>query len=591
MQPQTEQLWLDRWEIAKREPWYFIRYFVNTFDEHEFTDLAFSKPFPNKAVYRIIVRAWKEIDVLHIEKSRQIMMTWLMCALYLWLVMFFPVKRVVLQSKKEDDANAILDRARHIYELLQSMNLPGLPEAKVFSGKIGTNTNISFPKIKGEISSIPQGPDIIRSRTYSGILADEMNHQPQYRDGHAAAMPAISNGARYTGQGTANGHTAGYEILHGIDDRTGESIGAHILDSDDIKEKKFIPPSDLDEEGKRRWVEAKIMNLSDDEFNAMSIAELCAEMPGMRYWITADDGHSLSVHYSSDADKSPKTAVGRKWIVESKKRMKSPTRWAREMEINYDTYEGRPVISNWDYDLFVRELHYDSCLKLLFGIDFGTVLCGCPIAQYVPIQWEGQTFYQLRILAEIIMRRSNTPDLATEIIKVMERDFSGAWNKNNFKAYCDPAGNQERETTNDKSQATSIGILQSRGIYPISKKFGVPETTELLETVFALILPNGEPAVLIDPSCEYMIKCYEGGLHYPKNGRPGYYEKDDKFDHGGDMSRYLFANCFDKYALSGAEKKQLPPPNEIRRRFTGEIIGRRRSTRINPRRGEHSVRS
>lgn len=568
-------LWLTRWEIAKKDPWYFLRYFVETFDEHEFSNLALAKPFPAKAMYRIIVRAWVEHDVIFIEKSRQIMMTWLMAALYLHMAMFNPAKRIIFQSKNQEDANKVIDRARHMFEQLVKKGLPGLPIAKMTGSKIGTDDKILFTEIKSELLGIPQGPDAVRSITCSGLLADEMNHQMNFGEGYAAAMPTIAGGAKYTAQGTANGRSAGYRMLYGIDDTTMKSMGPFQLDSAAMPERTLIAPEHYTPEEKRRWIERQLLEMDDETFNSYSLEQLCYEAPGMRYWVTADGGDSLRVHYSADPDKDPVTRIGAEWKRAARARMKSQAKWDREMEIKYDTFEGRPVILNWDHDIFVKELEYDSEYPVHLSLDFGTQVWVTIFAQYRRI--EGFTAYQLLILDELVGRNSNSPEQAQDTMKKLAARFERSMKQASLFTYCDPNGDRPEASTSDKSLNSSVKILRNFGLYPRSRQFAVIESTEVMETAFAKVLPNGQPAVLVDPRCEYLISCCAGGLHYPKEGRgrEGHYEKDGEFDHGGDALRYLINNLFDDLALAGKEKIQRPKRTVIRDRVTGRIKGYR----------------
>ncbi|MDF1546121.1 MAG: hypothetical protein P1R58_13590, partial [bacterium] len=426
---------------------------------------------------------------------------------------------------------------------------------------------------KSEIMAIPQGPDVVRSLTCSGILADEMNHQVDFAEGYAAAMPAISGGAKYTAQGTANGRSAGYRMLYGIDDQTMKSLGPPQIDSNRLVEKMLRPPENLSPEEKRRWIEWQLVEMPKEQFNDLSLERLAFEAPGMRYWVTAEGGHSLSIHYSADPDKDPVTKIGAEWKKAARARMKSQARWDREMEIKYDTFEGRPVILNWNHDVFVKKLDYDSEDPIHISLDFGTQVWITIFAQYRRI--EGFTAYQLHILDELIGRNSNTPEQADDTIKKLKARFRRTWDQNNIITYCDPNGDRPEPTTADKSLNTSVKILRNAGLYAKSKQFAVKESTEVMETAFAKTLPNGEPAILIDPRCEYLISCCAGGLHYPEEGKgkEGHYEKDGEFDHGGDALRYLIANLFDDIALSG----QTKPPRQkrviIRERQTGRIKG------------------
>jgi hypothetical protein len=561
------------------------------------TQAGIAEQDPPKAMFRILCRAIREFDVIFIEKSRQIMMSWFFVAICVWMAAFQFNRRIFLQSKKQEDADQLTDRSRHIYDAIKAEVEPiighWLPKAKSTGLKSGTTDKLEFPAMGSIIQSIPQGPEIIRSYTPSVVLGDEMNHQPQFIEGYGAASPAIQGGGKYWGIGTPNGKTAAYAIIKGLDDRTLKPKGPHIIDSTKIEEPIITPPNNLTLEQQRYWIEKYILNLSDDEFDAIPFEQLAAIAPGIEYHKTVDDTDCIRIHYTADPDKDPITAKGAEWVKEAKKKMKSQSKWDREMEISYDTFEGRPVIANWDYDTFVRKVNYDSEYPLRLSFDFGTILCGVIFFQYIKIpEYDAM---QMVILDELILEGSNTPELAAETVRRMKLNYMRAWEQNHLRAYCDPNGDRPEETVSDKSLNTSIKILQSYAIYPSNRKFGTPESTELIETVFATKLPNGDPAILIDPKCQYIIKVCGGGLHYPdkNNTRPGYYEKDGVYDHGGDMVRYAISNCFTEYDLTGNERKQPQGRNPIYENYTGRLIGykERDASVCELRRGGHRVHS
>jgi len=579
-----DQLWAEIIKKAEKDSWYFLKYIACTFDEHDPSTLT--KPFPEKAMYRLICRAWRDYNILFIEKSRQIMMTWIMAALFLHDSMTQNVRRIFFQSKEQTSANALLDRAKHIYETALNLGIPWVPEAKWTGYKLGTADTLEFPSKKSLIWAIPQGPDIVRSYTCSGILADEMNHQVEFAEGYAAAAPTMAGGGKYVAQGTPNGKNVCWMKLYGIDSRTLEPIGDNLLDSDKIKPTLFRLPEGMDTEGQRHWVDHFILAMSDEEFSSVPFVELVAMMPGMRYWRTAAGVDCLRVHYSADPDKSPDTAYGRMWIARSRQEMNDELKWEREMEIRYDSFDGRPVLPSFNRQNNVRTVEFDSAYPIELSMDFGET-CGCLFSQTIPIK--GHNAKQKRYLDEIFLERADTVRLGEMVVQKLESRFYRAWQNNNVVVHCDPAGNQGRETSTDKSMNTSIKILGAYGIYPRSKHFGVPESTQFVQTVFARVLPNGEPAVLVDPKCEHLISACAGGWHFPEGnkGRAGFPEKDGTHDHVGDMLRYGICNTFTEFDVTD-KRHTYYQPDYMRRRFTGEIVGVRRSKRINPRsRGEH----
>ncbi len=61
--------------LVPTDPWLYLTEYVITKDEHDMVNPY--KKFPRKLMYRVILRATEEYNNLFIEKSRQIMLTWI----------------------------------------------------------------------------------------------------------------------------------------------------------------------------------------------------------------------------------------------------------------------------------------------------------------------------------------------------------------------------------------------------------------------------------------------------------------------------------------------------------------------------------
>ncbi len=567
--------------LAPHDPWTFVKYFFYTKDEHDPSFLY--KPFPVKACYRVLTRAFTEFDVMFMEKARQVMISWIYCALYLHDAMFQYNRRIFFQSEKEPKSEALIERVRNIFVGCEQMTYPivgsWLPEPKRTGKKVGTDSQIEFVEMGSSITSIPQGPDQIPSYTVSGLFADEIDLQPKFEKGYGAAAPAIHGGGRFTGTGSVYGHTYGEAVIHGLDPHTRKSQGEHKIDSRKVRSRFLRPPGHLNDVQARYWLEDQLVNMPSEDFNSVPFHELVACVPGIDYHRTVKDVDCLRFHYTADPLKDPVTEEGKVWEKGMRKIFITTRAWDQHMEMSRDVHEGRPVVGNWSRSRFVKDLsnHYDSNIPLGLSFDFGTQVCGCLFSQYLPVIINGRTYHVLKILAELIIRNSNTPYLAKATVKLLERQFSRSWDTNNIDACCDPNGGRQNETTSDQSMNTSIKILEAEGIRPSSRKFGCCESTELIETVFAVTLPdeNESPIILIDESCTYLIKCLGGGLHYPPfgKGKQGHYEKDGEHDHGGDMVRYRIANDFTEYALTGLDEPLHHQAPRIIDPSTGRMLG------------------
>lgn len=202
------------------------RHFVLTKDEHDIEHPV--KPFPDEPAYRAYVDlllisggflpatqathalAWGfdpahlqrlyETHILFLEKSRQVMMTWLTCAYLLWRVKYHAYQLVLIQGKRAQDMDAIVcdregDTDNGRIAFMESHLPPHLRH--VDFGKKGTSKqrHLEFPN-GSEIIGIPQGRSIIRSRTPSVLFSDEAAFQPEFDDAYGAALPAINGGGQ-----------------------------------------------------------------------------------------------------------------------------------------------------------------------------------------------------------------------------------------------------------------------------------------------------------------------------------------------------------------------------------------------------------
>src|SRR3989304_4782143 len=135
------------------------KYYQNlvwTLDEHDKSGNAFKKipyewPYIAELVHTFQNHSW-----VLVWKSRQILATWTAMAYALWIAGFHPGKKVAVQSKKSDDADALIQRIKVIYDRLPNWK----PKAEF------SYCRIKFPDLGSDIYGIPQGPDQARSYTF-----------------------------------------------------------------------------------------------------------------------------------------------------------------------------------------------------------------------------------------------------------------------------------------------------------------------------------------------------------------------------------------------------------------------------------------
>jgi len=214
--PRTRQLRLRaRWEQARRDPAVFLAGFVFTLDQHDRDHPI--KQFPIARPHIIpLVRLWQGNPLLSVRKSRQMLCTWLFCLLALWDCLFHDGRLVMLQSKRADDAigdevagDGPLGRAKFALN-----NIPGKASLGLVEGRdyIKLHNQVRFPTRSSTLWAIPQGANIIRQRTASGILSDESHFQDEFADAYTAALPCIRGGGWFVSLSTA--HVGAANDLH-----------------------------------------------------------------------------------------------------------------------------------------------------------------------------------------------------------------------------------------------------------------------------------------------------------------------------------------------------------------------------------------
>lgn len=193
------------WAIVRDECSADIRQFakyVVTKDEHGQDELSvrqFPTPQQKPYVWDLIDTVMNEQLVL-VEKSRQLMVTWTMCLVCLWFAKYRKNRLIFVQSKKEDDAaNLVFNKEWPVARIsFMESNLPEPLQCK---------PNPSYGKLQFKTGSliwgIPEGGDQIRSYTASLIFDDEFAFQPEAESAWKAALPSIKGGGKFVAVSSA----------------------------------------------------------------------------------------------------------------------------------------------------------------------------------------------------------------------------------------------------------------------------------------------------------------------------------------------------------------------------------------------------
>jgi hypothetical protein len=161
-----------------RDPLIWMQNHTQTRDSHWREAGAPSpyRPFPDKPWFRPIVTAIQQEPVLFVEKSRDMMLSWLCVGFFTHAAMTTEGIEVLFQSQKEDKAFELVDYAKTLYRR-QSPELQGaFPLTKKL--KDMAEGELLFAS-GSRIIGIPGGGDQIRSYHPWGLFMDEAAFMPE----------------------------------------------------------------------------------------------------------------------------------------------------------------------------------------------------------------------------------------------------------------------------------------------------------------------------------------------------------------------------------------------------------------------------
>lgn len=160
------------------------------------------RPFIIKPYMPPIVTAWLDTNLFALEKSRDMMATWLMVALATWDCFFHEGTQHIFQSETAPKTLELVKRASFMVERqpkwLVEMNPPDFSQGPNRSGIL------LFPKFNSDILGFPQGPDQIRQYHPTGVFQDEAAFQDRALDAFQAIKPAIQEGGKFYAISSAN---------------------------------------------------------------------------------------------------------------------------------------------------------------------------------------------------------------------------------------------------------------------------------------------------------------------------------------------------------------------------------------------------
>jgi hypothetical protein len=191
---------VQRFRRLARIFWLFATSCIFTFDEHE-KDLSkkLRKPFPRYIHLKRVADAIEKHRFVIILKPRQMMISWLVIAYALWIILFRKGERVLVVSKRQEDAYHLKERASAMLD-----NLPPLIKYKLLRVVEDNKSTIALSG-GSSIHFLPASPSIGRTFTASLVILDEAAFHPWAEEIYTSLVPTLSGGGSLVVLSTPNG--------------------------------------------------------------------------------------------------------------------------------------------------------------------------------------------------------------------------------------------------------------------------------------------------------------------------------------------------------------------------------------------------
>jgi hypothetical protein len=480
----------------RNDPWAFLSEAVYTKDQVD--RITPIKLFPNKDYLRFIARAWQKYPLIALPKTRRMTISWLTIGLYVWDTIFHQGRFNAFVSKKEDDANELVMRAKFIVD-----HIPEDKLAKDLVPKYHDKFNVlDFCEIDSKIQGFPQGADQLRQFTFSGIFGDESAFWDQAQAFYSASFPTIEGGGRMS---LVSSPAPGF-------------FKKLVFDALDV-------PGDIN-----------VAEYTPDFKQAMQ---------GLRFWTNKRNRFLvIELHYTADP---AKRAVS---FRESIRNSMPLMDYLREYELHWDTFEGQPVYPEFSKLHIISEPPTPSVgIPMLIGFDFGLTPAAV-VAQfengkltifkeYVEINMGAMRFVP-KVIADIRMRWPQKSDL-----------------RKDWRCFIDPSGINRSDT----DESSCAQVLHSAGFVPTPGPIAFEDRRKAVANFLMQMTKDGPAFQLYGLECPVLLKGFEGGYRFsekavdiePQKLRP----LKDAFSHPHDSLQYV---CAGVRGLQSSFRLNIPSP-------------------------------
>ena len=436
----------------RNDPWEFSKY-VFTKDESDKKNPI--KRFPYELDYiKLYMRVWEKENRIAVPKSRRMKMTWTNVVLHLWDAWFHIGRHEGIVSKKEEDANFLIqDRFKFIVENLD----PVIPR-HLLPRHEPKWCHLTFPEIHSKIQGFPQGEGQMRQFTLSNIMADEIAFWEQAEGSYSASLPTLEGGGRFTAVSSPAPGFFKRLCLDRFDDK------------------------DLAEQKEESTVEKRY------------------PIEGVEMWKNKGNEFTIfQLHYTADPAKRSKE------FKHGVKKGMSQKRYNQEYELQWETFAGHPVYSDFSsiFHGSKEKLYPHLGLPLLRGWDFG-LTPACIICQL-----QGQT---LVVFKEFVAVNMGTDRFSDIVLPECALEFP-QWTdqKKDYLDFIDASGMFRKDT----NEETNASVLAGKGLMCQAGAVSWEPRRRSVEK-FLIRVHKAEPCFQVNlTECPMLIKGFNGGYRYP----------------------------------------------------------------------------
>lgn len=486
---------LENYKRYRNDPWAFLIECVYTLDQVSKEEPV--KLMPQREYLKLYCKLWQRYPLMAVPKTRRMTMSWATIGLYVWDTIFHKGRFNAFVSKKEDDANELVNRAKFIVDNLDKEKIPRelIP---AYNHKFNV---LDFPEFMSKIQGFPQGADQLRQFTFSGIFGDESAFWDYAEKFYSASFPTIDGGGRMT---LVSSPAPGFfkKLCFDAMDVPG-----------DINVAEYSPTYKVPMQGVRVWTNAK---------NRFLVYEL---------------------HYTADPKKRDLS------YKESIKNSMPLQEYLREYELHWDTFSGQPVYPEFS-KLHITDEKPEPTLGLpmLIGLDFGLT----PAA--VIAQYESGVLTIFKEYVEVNMGAIRFMDMLVTELRLNYPSFTDF--KKNWHCFIDPSGISKSDT-DESSCAQVVGQYFNVTPGPIAWE----ERRNAVVGLLIKLSKNTPAFQLYAKECPVLFKGFEGGYRFsdknvelePNRLRP----VKDSFSHPHDALQYV---CAGVKGLVQATARQIPKP-------------------------------